>query len=98
MSEPVGFEGANAVYLGDGKTVRDLQVFKDEQRVISCWQLTPEELEEVARTGVVWLSVWSHMITPMLVTGTCQVTMIEPDGTSRPSRAEPAGLVRSIDK
>lgn len=36
---------------------------------ISCWKLTPEELEEVARTGKVWLHVLGGGHPPVLVSG-----------------------------
>lgn len=36
--------------------------------VISCWQLSAEEMEEIQRTGKVWLIVTSTSIPPMAVT------------------------------
>lgn len=43
-----------------------LPIFKhpDGTKLISCWQLAPEELEAVKRTGVVWLWVWCHPMAP----------------------------------
>ena len=35
----------------------DLHTWKSPTTVVSCWKLTPEELERIAETGVVWLSV-----------------------------------------
>ena len=67
MTEGVGFEGANTVFYGDGKTVRDLAVFADGQQIISAWRLTPAEIAEVQRTGVVWLSVLGTTLPPVLV-------------------------------
>lgn len=67
MTEGVGFEGANTVFYGDGKTVRDLAVFADGQQIISAWRLTPDEIAEVQRTGVVWLSVMGTALPPVLV-------------------------------
>lgn len=32
---------------------------------ISCWRLTREELEEIARTGVVWLTVMGRNMPPV---------------------------------
>ena len=37
--------------------------------MISCWKLTPEEIEEVARTGVVWLHVWAATHPPLYIGG-----------------------------
>jgi hypothetical protein len=33
-------------------------------QLVSCWQLTPEEKEIIARTGKVWLSVWGGTSQP----------------------------------
>jgi hypothetical protein len=37
--------------------------------VISCWKLTKEELEEVNRTGRVWLMVWGESMPPVALKG-----------------------------
>lgn len=37
--------------------------------VISCWKLTKEELEEVNRTGRVWLGVCGVTMPPVWITG-----------------------------
>lgn len=36
----------------------------------SCWKLTPDELAEVTKTGVVWLHVLGETSYPVAVTGT----------------------------
>jgi hypothetical protein len=88
MANPVGFEGATHVIRApEGSTqdeYTDLPVAKDEIQTVSCWRLTPDELEEVKRTGVVWLSILSHIIYPQLVSGKALVYV---DG--KPSKAEP---------
>lgn len=33
--------------------------------LISCWQLTKEELEEIQRTGIVWLSITGEGMPPV---------------------------------
>lgn len=55
-------------------TVHDLHVhsYRDldgNPHVISKWQLTPEELEEVKRTGVVWFGCWGQTHPPMWISG-----------------------------
>jgi hypothetical protein len=35
--------------------------------VISCWKLTTEELDEINRTGRVWLFVWGQTMPPVLL-------------------------------
>lgn len=91
MAYGVDFEGANAVFRGDGKRIYDLPTFHAEgppAQIISAWRLSAEELLEVQKTGVVWLSVYGHQLAPVLVSGTALVN-IEEDGVKRPSRAEP---------
>lgn len=43
-------------------------VLGDNVTYMSCWKLTPEELEEVQRTGVVWIGAVS-MQPPLIVAG-----------------------------
>lgn len=47
------------------------EVGKDEKgnsikwpSIVSCWQLTPEELEEVQRTGIIWVNTLGHTLAP----------------------------------
>lgn len=84
MAIPVGFEGANMLLNGEAAGCNDLEVFSNGQQCVSCWRLTPEELEIVAKTGVVWVSVWGHVMPPIYVSGTAGVTI-----NGRPARAEP---------
>lgn len=44
-----------------------LAVFVDGKHVVSCWKLTREELEEVNRTGRVWLTIWGRTMPPACV-------------------------------
>jgi len=37
--------------------------------IISCWKLTKEELEEINRTGRVWLHVLGTQMPPVIVNG-----------------------------
>lgn len=68
MAEPIRFKGSNAVIgAGDNPGVLDLPAFFNGSRLVSCWRLTPEELEEVQRTGCVFLSVLYHSMPPVLV-------------------------------
>jgi hypothetical protein len=46
----------------------NLPVHFDGKDCISCWKLTPEELEEVAKTGVIWLYVMGGQ-PPVSITG-----------------------------
>lgn len=35
--------------------------------IVSCWQLSPEELEEVQRTGIVWVNTLGQTLAPFSV-------------------------------
>lgn len=80
MAIGVPFEEANLILRAPtpedaaAGTVYDLHVhrYRDldgQPNVISKWQLTLEELEEVKRTGVVWFSCWGETHPPIWITG-----------------------------
>ena len=71
MAQAVGFEGANTVFRAPKgmEDCYDLEVCKTEREIISCWRLDAEELAEINRTGVVWLSVVSAVTPPVCVSG-----------------------------
>lgn len=88
MANPVGFEGANVVFQAPRGVPQeecgDLPVFRDSDQIISCWRLTADEIEEVKRTGVVWLSVIGSGTPPVKVSGDALVQI-----AGRPAVAEP---------
>lgn len=45
--------------------------------VLSCWKLTAEELEEVNRTGRVWLTVVGQTMPPVMVDGVKPLEKVE---------------------
>jgi hypothetical protein len=60
MGEPVEFDGCNLRLLppaGDEDTVMAMYAFRNGRDTVSCWRLAESELEEVMRTGCVWLDV-----------------------------------------
>jgi hypothetical protein len=61
MAAPVEFFGQNQViqpHPKDKGKVLPLPVHQDPRGfVIACWQLTPEEIEEVKRTGKIFLQI-----------------------------------------
>lgn len=75
---PTSFEESNDV-LGKPPSMSDdecscLSILRVENNnglpmVISCWKMTKEELEEVNRTGRVWLGVCGVTMPPVIVTG-----------------------------
>lgn len=61
MGYPVNFSGANCVYKAPpGRDdVGDLPTFKNGACIVSAWELSDEELQEVLRTRRVFLSSFS---------------------------------------
>jgi hypothetical protein len=57
---PIKFEGHNVVFAEDQPEYQPLPALRYPQdfcgTVITCWQLDAEELEEVKRTGKIYLS------------------------------------------
>lgn len=84
MATPVGFEGANTLVSGELAGCRDLEAYVKDGQFISCWRLSPEELETIAATGVVWLSILALQTPPSFVSGHALVEI-----AGKPSKAEP---------
>lgn len=78
MAEPSNFDWSNAAYgPPEGMTEEQVQTIfayhgvdraYDCKRVVSCWKLTKEELEEVNRTGRIWLNCLGGL-PPHFITG-----------------------------
>jgi hypothetical protein len=71
--KPIEFKEVNKTFAKDQPEYQPLPCFhKDspEGDVVSCWQLSDEELEKVNQTKVIWLSLWSFNkpLTPSLIT------------------------------
>jgi len=64
MAQPISFPGANFILPGDNKSLLDQHIFRQPRGPanVSCWRLTPEELEEIKRTGCIFLTVMSGSI------------------------------------
>lgn len=75
---PCSFDESNAVF-GRPSTMNDeecvalsaLQTATDKGLpvVVSCWKLTIEELEQVNRTGRIWLTICGDMMPPVCLDG-----------------------------
>lgn len=68
MARPVGFRESTRV-LGKPGDMTDeecdqLPIWSDGQQVVSCWKLSPAEIEEVLHTGVVWIGILSGQTQP----------------------------------
>lgn len=66
MAEAVDFAGSNFTFKApaDREDIGDLHTFRQPNGPcnVSCWKLSAEELEEINRTGCVYLSILSGRI------------------------------------
>lgn len=73
MGAPVDFPEATRTLTaphGLEDQVRPLRVAQGNHQLVSCWELTADEVAEVQATGLVWLSVWGAVTQPpVFVTG-----------------------------
>lgn len=71
MGQPINFDGANRHYRpppGREADVGTLSVFSNGACLVSCWELTDAEIEEVIRTRRVFLSSMSgEVLFPLFV-------------------------------
>jgi hypothetical protein len=58
--KPIEFNGSNVVFAKDQKQYDPLPAFRDKVQAVSCWELTEDEMAEINKTGVVWLSQLHH--------------------------------------
>lgn len=71
--KPIDFPGVNHVFGKDQPEYKPLPVMHlhdPEGSVISCWELTPEEREEIARTGKFYIKqlTFNRPLQPILPT------------------------------
>lgn len=67
MAEPIPFREANRELkapVGQEAECSSLHTHTDGRVSTSCWRFTKPELDEIMRTGVVWLHVWSGVTQP----------------------------------
>lgn len=62
---PVEFRGANCVL--HGKNCDSLPCFRDGRCVVSCWQLSDDELKAIQLTGQIYISVYSGQSSPPIL-------------------------------
>ena len=71
--QPIDFEGANVVYGANQPEYQPLsaeRVGKPETgQINTCWELSPDELKRVKKTGKIWVSVltFGQPLQPLLV-------------------------------
>lgn len=72
MARAIDFHGSNMVLhapKGSEETVGDLHTYTNRMCSVSCWELSAEELAEVAHTGRIFLSVFSGRTQPPVFLG-----------------------------
>lgn len=69
MAEPIPFpqQNANLTAPSGSPDVLDLPVHRANGMIVSKWRLTKPEIEEMARTGVVWLWVLGDRMPPVSI-------------------------------
>lgn len=65
MAKAIPFENQNSQTTSENP----LPCFRDGANVVTCWTPTPAELQEIMRTGQIWLIVQGHVHPPGYVTG-----------------------------
>jgi len=68
--KPIEFEGVNVVYGKDQEEYMPLPAEKSETgQVITCWELTPEEIKQVQERGKIWLAMltFNQPLQPVLL-------------------------------
>lgn len=71
MAQAVRFSGTNMVLKPPvgSENVADLHTFTNGNCSVSCWELSPEELAEINRTGRVFVSILSGHTQPPVFVG-----------------------------
>jgi hypothetical protein len=71
MAETIDFPGTNMKLLAPGgsENVGELNTFTNGYCSVSCWRLTPAEIDEVVRTGCIFVSILSGRTQPPIFVG-----------------------------
>ena len=65
MARPIDFKESNLKWVGEG--VGDLPAYRQDGINVSKWQLSEEELAEIAETGIIWLHVHADRHPPVSI-------------------------------
>ena len=86
MADPVKFPEANGVLECEMEGVDSIPVYADQNGMVSCHQLTDDELEIVKQTGKVWLMVLGHQHPPVALVAQMpfKPAILGPDGEVTP--------------
>ena len=70
--EPIKFDGANVVYGANQPEYKPLPAEMRPGRsgeIVTCWELSPDELKQIQETGKIWVSLltFGQPLQPVLV-------------------------------
>lgn len=76
MAYPVDFPGKNLDLQPPpgAENIAPLPIFRNGTCCVSCWELSPDELADVIRTGKVFLSVFWGQTQPPVYVGSEETT------------------------
>lgn len=69
--KPIEFNEQNTIFAKDQPEYLPLPVFKNEEGdVISCWELSEEEIKQITETRKLWIGVktFNHPLQPIFCT------------------------------
>lgn len=69
--KPIEFDEVNVTFAKDQEEYNELPAYRSKDgEVVTCFQLTPEEIAKVSETGLLWLSVltFNRPLQPLLLT------------------------------
>lgn len=70
--KPISTDTTNAVYTLEGcndlPVTKYMNVDNHEEGVESCWELTPDEIKQVQKTGKIYLYIQGNVVPPVLLT------------------------------
>lgn len=72
MAKGIDFPEANGVFKapkGDEDRISELPVFTNGKYIVSCWELSYEEIEEVIKTRKVYLGILGQGMPPVIILG-----------------------------
>ena len=70
--KPIEFEGSNVVYGENQPEYQPLPALKrkgNSGEIVTCWELSPDELKQIQETGKIWVSMltFGQPLQPVLV-------------------------------
>lgn len=84
--KPIDFPEANTTFAANQPQYIPLPAYTDDEgRAISCWELTPEERQKIAETGILWLHqlTFGEPLQPILPTVDYPFVQEQTDDTIR---------------